>query len=171
MLDFGVAKLMAREGTRTETREGAIIGTPAYMSPEQAEGKPVDVRSDIFSFGSLLYEMVTGRCAFERDSAASISAAILKEDPPPANEVVEDVPAEVSTLIERCLRKAPADRFQTTTEVVSALKIVMATALSEVWQDAPPGYVRRSSRRAGHGRAAANLALRPQVHQGFNRFR
>src|SRR5262249_3328051 len=89
-----------------------IAGTVAYMSPEQAEGKKVDARSDIFSFGSMLYEMVTGRRAFSGDSAASTLAAVLREDPKPPSQLAEAVPKELERIIVRCLRKDPGGRFQ-----------------------------------------------------------
>ena len=120
VLDFGLAKLMeganAREmqatGTAPETHEGVILGTVSYMSPEQAEGKPVDPRSDIFSFGSVLYEMVTGRKAFQGDTKVSILSAILREEPQKASEVVAGLPREMEKIINRCLRKDPNRRFQ-----------------------------------------------------------
>jgi Tol biopolymer transport system component len=124
VLDFGLAKLAetstgefgetatvrAPEGPTTE--EGTIVGTTAYMSPEQAEGKKVDARSDIFSFGSVLYEMVTGRRAFHGDSKLSTLSAILKEDPKPVNSLVPDVPRDLEKIISHCLRKDPGRRFQ-----------------------------------------------------------
>ena len=97
VLDFGLAKLTEKiltgevEATLTEnpaTEEGKIVGTVAYMSPEQAEGKKLDARSDIFSFGSVLYEMVTGRRAFQGDTKASTIAAVLKEEPKPPSQIV-----------------------------------------------------------------------------------
>jgi eukaryotic-like serine/threonine-protein kinase len=121
VLDFGLAKLTEAapaaedEATRTmrpTTEEGKIVGTVAYMSPEQAEGKKVDARSDIFSFGSVLYEMVTGRQAFHGDTKASTLAAILKDDPRPASQLVDGLPREVEKLISRCLRKEVNQRFQ-----------------------------------------------------------
>ena len=121
VLDFGLAKLTepapasADESTRTirpTTEEGKIVGTIAYMSPEQAEGKKVDARSDIFSFGSVLYEMVTGRQAFHGDTKASTLAAILKDNPRPASQLVDGLPREVEKLISRCLRKEVNQRFQ-----------------------------------------------------------
>jgi serine/threonine protein kinase len=87
------ATVRALEGPHTE--EGTIVGTVAYMSPEQAEGKKVDARSDIFSFGSVLYEMVTGRRAFHGDSKLSTLSAILKEEPKPVNSLVPDVPRDL----------------------------------------------------------------------------
>ena len=121
VLDFGLAKLTEPapagedEATRTmrpTTEEGKIVGTVAYMSPEQAEGKKVDARSDIFSFGSVLHEMVTGEKAFHGDTKASTLAAILKDNPRPASQIVDGLPREVERLISRCLRKDVNQRFQ-----------------------------------------------------------
>ena len=121
VLDFGLAKLTEAtpcgrdEATRTmrpSTEEGKIVGTVAYMSPEQAEGKKVDARSDIFSFGSLLYEMVTGGQAFRGDTKPSTLAAILKDNPRPPSQLVDSLPREVERLIFRCLRKEVNQRFQ-----------------------------------------------------------
>ena len=97
ILDFGLAKMEETapgEGTlqATRTEEGAIVGTTEYMSPEQAQGKPVDARSDIFSFGAVLYEMVTGRRAFRGDTKISILSAILKEEPEPASSIRKEIP-------------------------------------------------------------------------------
>jgi eukaryotic-like serine/threonine-protein kinase len=120
VLDFGLVKLTeaassgAEDRTRSlqpPTEDGKIVGTVAYMSPEQAEGKQVDARSDIFSFGSVLYEMVTGRRAFLGDTNASTLAAILRDNPQPASQLV-DLPREVERLISRCLRKDVNQRFQ-----------------------------------------------------------
>jgi Tol biopolymer transport system component/serine/threonine protein kinase len=134
VLDFGVAKLTEStsdgleqtatmkqpDGPRTE--EGAIVGTIAYMSPEQAEGKKVDARSDIFSFGSMLYEMVTGRQAFHGDSKMSTLSAILKDEPTPVSAVAADLPRDLEKIINRCLRKDPDRRFQHMADVKIALQ-------------------------------------------------
>ncbi len=118
VLDFGLAKRLQPLGTGKEggttvsllpTEEGRILGTPAYMSPEQAEGKPTDVRSDIFSFGCILYEMAAGRRAFQGDSQLSTLAAILNQEPPPLDS---RLPAGFEKLVARCLRKDPARRAQ-----------------------------------------------------------
>jgi eukaryotic-like serine/threonine-protein kinase len=129
VLDFGLAKLTetlppGEDATLTakpSTEEGKIVGTVAYMSPEQAEGKKVDSRSDIFSFGSVLYEMLTGRRAFQGETKASTIAAILKEDPKPASQLTEALPKEFEQVITRCLRKDRERRTQHLDDVKLAL--------------------------------------------------
>ena len=100
---------MTRQRARCEhqTEEGTIVGTVSYMSPEQAEGKKVDARSDIFSFGSVLYEMVTGQKAFQGDSKMSTLAAILNQEPKPISQLVPGIPRDLEKIIKRCLRKEP----------------------------------------------------------------
>ena len=131
VLDFGLAKLTESTApddeatTRTlnpTTEEGAIVGTVSYMSPEQAEGKKVDARSDIFTFGAVLYEMVTGRRAFQGDSRLATLTAILHEEPKPASQVAEGLPRELERIIARCLRKDPARRFQAMPDLKVALE-------------------------------------------------
>jgi Tol biopolymer transport system component len=131
VLDFGLAKLTEADSTdgdeatrtmRPTTEEGKIVGTVAYMSPEQAEGKKVDARSDIFSFGSVLYEMVTGEKAFHGDTKASTLAAILKDTPRPASSLANGLPREVERLISRCLRKEVHQRSQHMDDVKIALE-------------------------------------------------
>ena len=117
LLDFGLAKRAPAGGSdATLTMEGTVMGTAAYMAPEQAEGKAADARSDIFSFGAVLYEMLSGRRAFAGESAISTMAAILHKEPPPL-----DGPPHLVQVVVRCLRKAPAERFQTIAEVRTAL--------------------------------------------------
>src|SRR5580692_1210020 len=120
VLDFGLAKLTqpaTGEDAVTETMAaltsaGTILGTTYYMSPEQTEAKPVDGRSDIFSFGTMLYEMATGQRPFHGQSQVAVLSAILREDPKPVVEIRPDVPAELMRVIARCLRKDPSRRFQ-----------------------------------------------------------
>jgi serine/threonine-protein kinase len=133
ILDFGLAKLTDRSpasqmGDNTQTIadapltvEGSIIGTVSYMSPEQAQGKKVDTRSDIFSFGVVFYEMLTGTRAFSGDSALSTLSAILRDEHRPMIEVTPDVPPQLELLISRCLRKNPDDRWQSMKDVLGAL--------------------------------------------------
>ena len=133
ILDFGLAKLnesgeadayaetMHGEGSPL-TEEGTILGTAAYMSPEQADGKTVDSRSDVFSFGSVLYEMATGERAFQGGSKLSSLSAVLYKDPRPASQAVAEVPAELDRIIARCLKKDPERRWQTMADVKVALE-------------------------------------------------
>jgi serine/threonine protein kinase/Tfp pilus assembly protein PilF len=125
VVDFGLAKLTESsvigesDATITaQTQVGAIMGTAAYMSPEQAEGKLVDARSDIFSFGLVLYEMLSGQHAFPGDSPMAILAAILRAEPPR----LRNISPELDRIVARCLRKDPASRFQTMQEVRQALE-------------------------------------------------
>jgi Tol biopolymer transport system component/tRNA A-37 threonylcarbamoyl transferase component Bud32 len=135
VLDFGLAKLTDKADSSDReftgsvhqddtpaSGEGSIVGTVSYMSPEQAEGKKVDARSDIFSFGALLYEVVTGRRAFQGDSTLSTLSAVLREEPKPASEIVEGLPRELERIIARCLRKSPERRFQTMADLKVALE-------------------------------------------------
>jgi eukaryotic-like serine/threonine-protein kinase len=120
LLDFGLAKqVSSSEADTTSTLEGAVMGTPAYMSPEQAQGKPVDVRSDIFSFGAVLYEMLSGRRAFDGPSTAQVISAVLRDDPKP----VQTLP-QLERVVMSCLAKQPQDRYQTMSEVKKALEQV-----------------------------------------------
>ncbi len=129
LLDFGLAKLtesargslVPSESQHPDSEEGRIFGTVAYMSPEQAEGKAVDARSDIFSFGSLLYEMLTGQRAFQGESKLSTLSAILHREPKPVCDIIVSVPPELEDLVRRCLRKDPARRFQHIDDVKVAL--------------------------------------------------
>ena len=134
VLDFGLAKLTDRSpvtqlGEEAETIaasapltvEGSIIGTVSYMAPEQAQGKKVDARSDMFSFGAVLYEMLTGRRAFEGESSLSTLSAILRDDVKPMIEVAPDVPPQLEAVIQQCLKKNQDDRWQSMKEVQVAL--------------------------------------------------
>jgi serine/threonine protein kinase len=128
ILDFGVAKLLEAVEPSAPTKavaiteEGTTIGTPAYMSPEQAEGRKLDGRSDIFSLGSVLYEMVTGRKAFTGDSRLSVLAKILNEEPALPSRLTAAVPPDLEKTILRCLRKDPARRYQTMADLKVALE-------------------------------------------------
>jgi serine/threonine protein kinase len=113
VLDFGVAKLrdeaIVDNVTRTTplTSQGTMLGTVQYMAPEQLEGKPVDHRADLFAFGALLYEMLTGNRAFEGASQASVIASILKEDPRPVSQLVRTTPASLDRVVTSCPRRTP----------------------------------------------------------------
>jgi TolB-like protein/Tfp pilus assembly protein PilF len=127
ILDFGIAKLVAPMTLGTgetlpspqpRTEEGAILGAVGYMSPEQARGQPADQRSDVFSFGTIFYEMLAGCSPFEHDSSVETAYAILNDDPPPLRG---DVSATVRRVVQRCLAKRPEDRFQSARELVDVL--------------------------------------------------
>src|SRR5579862_4647357 len=138
ILDFGLAKLTEAEepdvfavtqsvhiDAALKTEAGTIIGTVAYMSPEQADAHAVDARSDIFSFGAVLYEMVTGRRAFGGDSKLSTLASVLHSEPEPLTQTGSGVPRDAERIISRCLRKDPQRRWQSMADVKVALEDVL----------------------------------------------
>jgi eukaryotic-like serine/threonine-protein kinase len=134
ILDFGLAKQSAAEGsgenatiTAVATQPGVVLGTAGYMSPEQVRGKPADARSDIFSFGAILYEMVAGLRAFHGDSSVETMNAILKQDPP---AISGDVPPAIERVIRRCLEKSPEERFQSARDLSFALEALSAPSSS-----------------------------------------
>ncbi len=138
VLDFGLAKLIgepaaapgtpqqtcaaAEDPATLQTNTGMAIGTWAYMSPEQARGEALDERTDVFSFGTVLYEMATGQRAFQGDSRMSILAAVLNQDPKPASEIARALPPDLEKIISRCLRKDPSRRFQHMVDLKGALE-------------------------------------------------
>jgi hypothetical protein len=130
LLDFGLAQMTPAQGpdadaisTQTLTTAGVIVGTPQYMAPEQIEGKPVDARADIFAFGAVFYEMLTGRRAFEGQSQASVLAAILEREPPP----LSGVPPAVEHVVKRCLAKDPDQRWQSAYDIAAVLELSFAS--------------------------------------------
>src|SRR5512143_2963052 len=153
LLDFGLAKLRrppgeAGEATATVTQEpsvtaeGQIVGTPRYMSPEQLEGKEADARSDVFAFGALVYEMTTGRKAFEGKSRASLIAAIMSADPPPMAAIRPAIPRALERLVRKCLAKDPEQRWQSAGDLADELAWVRESG-SEA-QSIPGLMVRRN---------------------------
>jgi serine/threonine protein kinase/WD40 repeat protein len=167
ILDFGLAKLtesVPDTGTgptitmgadeRPRTEEGYIVGTAAYMSPEQAEGKKVDARSDVFSFGAVLYEMLTGRKAFGREGQMKTLAAVLSEEPRPVSDVSEAVPPEVERALARCLRKDPQRRWQTMSDLKVALQDLKEDSESGRLQAVVPSRGRKRMKALGLAAAA-----------------
>ena len=145
VLDFGIAKLTGPNPAMKATDEtlpidapmtveGSILGTVCYMSPEQAQAKPVDPRSDIFSFGLVLYEMLTGQKAFSGDSAVSTLSAILRDDAKPIAQLVEGVPPELEQIVYRAMRKQPDQRWQSMQEMRAALLVLKQKADSGVFR-------------------------------------
>ncbi len=129
ILDFGLAKLTCSDTTvssdsatlTSQTELGVVMGTVGYMSPEQVKGLPADYRSDLFSFGTILYEMLSGKRAFEGDSSVEIMSAILKQDPPELMQSNHTVPPALDRTVRHCLEKNPEERFQSASDVAFAL--------------------------------------------------
>ena len=136
LLDFGLAKSAAVVETRPVngsselTASGAILGTLHYMAPEQLEGGAADARTDVFGFGCVLYEMVSGRKAFHARSSASLLTAIMVSEPPPAGRLRPSIPAQLDAVIARCLRKNPDERWHSAAELHDALTHIAPTAPS-----------------------------------------
>ena len=122
--DFGIAH-MESAGSEHRTRVGDILGTPQYMSPEQARGEKLDGRSDLFSTGILLYQMLTGQRPFLGDSLVALAVNVAREDPIPIERLRPDLPAALRRVVERCLAKAPDRRFQNGEELANALGRVL----------------------------------------------
>ena len=150
ILDFGLAKLTAREeptagqsqaATRTAagaTEPGMVLGTVGYMSPEQVRGLPADARSDIFALGTILYEMLCGRRAFQKDSSAETMTAILKEDPPELAGDGSKIPPALDRIVRHCLEKNPSQRFQSARDLAFHLEsLSSASTTSERARTAP----------------------------------
>jgi eukaryotic-like serine/threonine-protein kinase len=128
VLDFGLAKSFEREaGMAVDelSRTGAVQGTPAYMSPEQARGERADYCSDIFSLGVVMYEMATGRLPFKGKSQAEMMNAVINQVHIPVAELNKEVPAELSTVLNRALAKDPVERYQSVAELIADLRQVM----------------------------------------------
>jgi tRNA A-37 threonylcarbamoyl transferase component Bud32/tetratricopeptide (TPR) repeat protein len=159
LIDFGLAKQLTPSDTEvTQTLDGAILGTVAYMAPEQAAGQGVDERSDIFSFGTVLYELLSGRRAFQGDSTAAVLTAVMRDQPEPL-----PVSGELQKILERCLAKQPADRYSSVTELRAALERLTGTSPHGELAPAPhpslPAQINvgRDAQRAQIGRAYSRV--------------
>jgi serine/threonine protein kinase/WD40 repeat protein len=162
VLDFGLAKLVRREEVHTDaptasrsTTPGQVMGTVAYMSPEQARGQPVDARSDVFSFGVVLYELLAEKHPFRRDTMTATLTAIVEEMPADLDSLNRGVPPAVSGIVRRCLEKGREERYESGHDVVVALEAVLAApsealSLLEVEERSPyPGLASFTERDAG----------------------
>src|SRR5262245_21698062 len=147
ILDFGLAKLTQPEGKLSSqtnlptespgTEPGVVLGTLGYMSPEQVRGKPADARSDIFSFGAILYEMLSGRRAFHGDTAADTISAILTRDPPDLSETNRRIPEALDRIVRHCLEKTPEARFHSASDIAFDLEAISGTSLATASAAAP----------------------------------
>ena len=186
ILDFGLAKLKSTAGgaegsqlsTMQGTTPGVVVGTASYMSPEQASAQPLDFRSDQFALGSMLYEMATGRKAFQRKTAIDTLAAILNEEPAPIVSVNPQVPPPLRWIVERCLSKEPRGRYSATDDLSRDLASVR-DHVSEVSSGAfsgtlspastaPPGQRLRPLLLAA-GTLAAGIAAGALAMKGLSR--
>ncbi|MFZ2490658.1 MAG: protein kinase [Thermoanaerobaculia bacterium] len=163
VLDFGVARFSGNDGIAgdldtLETEPGKIIGTVSYMAPEHLLGGTVDHRSDIFSLGVLLYEMIAGRRPFEGDTMVQTIASILRDDPEPLREEVDGVSRGVAVIVKRCLEKSPDERYQSARDVSFALEAATASAVAAASQGESI-VPRRGWRRAALGTLVALLVL------------
>src|SRR6266567_1178129 len=138
ILDFGLAKLTGAGDAelsqtsiptrRADTDPGKVMGTVGYMSPEQVKGRPVDHRADIFSFGAILYEMLSGRRAFHGESGVETMSAILREDPPELSSTNQNISPALERLVNHCLEKSPESRFHSASDLAFALEAISGSS-------------------------------------------
>ncbi len=186
ILDFGLAKLTHQEeGSQVTnlptatagTEPGVVLGTLGYMSPEQVRGRPADARSDIFSFGAILYEMLSGKRAFHGDSAADTMSAILKEDPPDLSVTNQKISPGLERIVRHCLEKNPEQRFHSAHDLAFDLEALSGTSATSAGamaaQTGRPAAARREAparcprpRRARRGRYRRPLRLAPREALG-----
>src|SRR5260370_4275434 len=167
LLDFGLARWpgpaendeSARTLTLVTTEAGTVLGTVAYMSPAQAEGRGVDTRSDIFSFGAVLYEMATGHRPFEGSSKLTVMAGIVNNEPKPPHEFAAGLPRDLERIILRCIRKDPAWRYQSAADLKISLADVQQESSAGAQSRAAPVAVRQTSVLAWSLALVASIAL------------
>ncbi|MFZ3331270.1 MAG: serine/threonine-protein kinase [Candidatus Acidiferrales bacterium] len=152
IMDFGIARSM-EAGTRLT---GSMVGTPAYMAPEQVAGKPADYRTDIYSLGLMLYEMFTGSPAFRADNPVAVALKQMREEPPLPREVEPNVPVSAERIILKCLEKEPERRFQTVADLESALKSPVPMTSSQV-----PARAAATTGHISSGLPRASVAVNP----------
>jgi beta-lactam-binding protein with PASTA domain/predicted Ser/Thr protein kinase len=143
--DFGIARALVADGEQTVTQTGMVIGTASYLSPEQAQGNPVDARSDVYSLGCVLYEMLAGRAPFAGDSPLSIAYKHVREDPEPPSTVNPDVPRALDAIVLKAMSKNPDNRYATATEMdedlqrfLSGQRVLATPVLADDTMVAPP---------------------------------
>jgi serine/threonine protein kinase len=145
ILDFGLAKLTQQQifsdqsapTVSAETEPGVVMGTVGYMSPEQVRGSAADHRADIFAFGAILYEMLTGKRAFQKPTTAETMSAILNEEPPSISQITPNLPPALQRVVHRCLEKNPEQRFQSASDLAFALEALSDSGTSSAVGSAP----------------------------------
>src|SRR5438309_7450876 len=179
VLDFGLAKQVALSSEAdsdpeqptlmvSHTREGVIVGTPLYLSPEQALGNQIDARSDLFSLGGLLYECIAGKPPFFGKSTADICAKVLRDDPPAPSSLNRDVPKDLDLVTLKCLAKKPEARYQTADEMISALEAAQSNLLTDATNTVTrliPAAI--SHRPSGTLATLSDIFRRPQLPIGY----
>ena len=174
VLDFGIAKLTEQKGndpeaeTLIQTQQGIVIGTAQYMSPEQARGLKVDTRSDIFSLGIVIYEMLTGRVPFAGQTMTDVLASILMVEPPPPSQSAGGVPDELQRIVQNALQKDKDERYQTAGELLNDLKVLKQRLDSELGPERsnlrPKTTSTRRPRRSAKTKAIKSLAVLPLIN-------
>jgi TolB-like protein/Tfp pilus assembly protein PilF/predicted Ser/Thr protein kinase len=175
VLDFGLAKDVGAETANDETltsagrtQAGMVMGTPAYMSPEQVSGRPLDHRSDIFSLGVVLHEMATGRRPFEGSSSAELISSILRDTPPPVNQLRPELPADLARVIRRCLEKDPRYRMQTARDVSNEFRDMTRTTTPSTPLSKSPGHTSVADSGAARADEGFWVAVLPFKYSGSN---
>ncbi len=151
ILDFGLAKLKSEKDgepqtdlrTVSGTEPGVVLGTMGYMAPEQVRGKPADRRSDLFSFGTILYEMLSGQRAFRGDTAADTITAILTKEPPDLSQTNQDIHPGLERIVRHCLEKNPEERFESARDVAFDLESLSGVSAPRAAAEAPAPLIRR----------------------------
>jgi serine/threonine protein kinase/tetratricopeptide (TPR) repeat protein len=187
VLDFGLAKL-TQTGAGDETLEtatvprnatdaGTVLGTARYMSPEQAKGRPVDARSDIFSLGVVLYEMITGRVPFEGETRSHVLVSILEHEPLPLSRLAGEVPHELQRIVSKMLAKNPEERYQVVKDTLIDLKSlrhdleVQSAAFQNQMAPAPPEIFRSGSSSAPQTASATGVSSAEYIFSGIRKHR
>jgi len=153
LADFGIAKLLLESDREPITRQGFIVGTAAYMAPEQGFGLPVDARTDLYSAGVVLFEMLTGRVPFKADTPMAAMVAAAYEPPPPLKELNPQLPGELEAVVLRALAKDPAERYQSADEMAAALRTVRGELQQPAASDFVPPPARNGTNGPGLGQA------------------
>ncbi len=160
VLDFGIAKITdPLMGDKNMTGTGFVIGTPSYMAPEQAQGRPVDGRSDIYALGVILFELLAGRTPFISENSAELLAAHVMQEPPPLAELAPHIPANLAALIDQCLAKEPRKRPQTALEVRRALEVIEREIERGKEVKADPSLAMRATIMTGSGETSMEGAF------------